>query len=189
MPPLGYFVDANLLVLLVVGGVDPEIIAKHRRLNGYTAADHETLLKVLFSRVNRVFITPNTLTEASNLLGQHGEPERSLLMGGLRYIINGNEEIVVASGQASDNPAFQSLGLTDAVLLEAVSEERPLITVDLHLYVAALEKGESVASTSGSLWSRLSNVRQFTWMHGLDRAAGTPVVHSSLQWPPFEEGI
>ena len=40
MPPLGFFVDANLLVLLIVGSIDERIIARHRRLEGYTVADY-----------------------------------------------------------------------------------------------------------------------------------------------------
>lgn len=140
----GFFIDANLLVLLIAGSVNPLLIAKHRRLEGYTIADYEALLD-LFSIADRVFVTPNTLTEASNLLGQHGEPERSLLMDGLRVLIDGSEEVVIASAQASANSEFQRLGLTDAALLEAISEERPLITVDLDLYSTALTKGHNTA--------------------------------------------
>ena len=40
---------------------------------------------------------------------------------------------------------FSRLGLSDAALLEAVSVERPLITVDFDLYGAAAAKGEGVA--------------------------------------------
>lgn len=144
MPLVGYFLDSNLLVLLVVGSVDVAIIPRHRRLEGYTVADFETLRAIL-DLGRRIFVTPNTLTEASNLLRQHGEPERSRLMVQLRYLIGESEEIVITSAQASTNSEFQRLGLTDAALLEAVSAETPLITVDLSLYLAALAKGESAA--------------------------------------------
>ena len=144
MPSSGYFIDANLLILFVVGFVDTGIIARHRRLADYTVADYE-MLSGLFRRASRIFVTPNTLTEASNLLRQHREPERSLLMAGLRYLIDESEEIIVASAQAAANPEFPRLGLTDAALLAAVSEETPLITVDWALYSAALAKGENMA--------------------------------------------
>ena len=144
-PRSGYLVDANLLVLLVAGAADPTIIRKHRRLTEFSHDDYQLLLTVLFSRPSRLFVTPNTLTEASNLLRQHGEPERSLLMAGLRYLIEDSEEIVVVSEQASSNPQFQRLGLTDAAVLEAISEQAPLITVDLDLYLAAIERGENLA--------------------------------------------
>ncbi len=40
---------------------------------------------------------------------------------------------------------FSRLGLTDAVLLESISADRPLITVDFNLYGAALAKGDKFA--------------------------------------------
>ena len=144
MPPAGYFIDANLLVLLVVGSVGRDLIAKHRRLREYSVEDYETLLDLL-GQVEQVFVTPNTLTETSNLLAQHGEPERSRLFDRLRFIIQESEEVVVASEVASSNSAFGRLGLTDAALLEVVTAETPLVTVDLDLYLEALRRGQDTA--------------------------------------------
>ena len=140
----GVFIDANLLVLLVVGSVDRGLIAKHRRLRDFIAKDYDLLLD-LIELVDQVYVTPNTLTETSNLLAQHGEPERSMLLKQLRVIIHESEEVVVASTAASSNSKFHRLGLTDAVLLEVITAETPLITVDLDLYLAALEKGQDAA--------------------------------------------
>ena len=144
MPPSGFFLDANLFVLLVVGSVGRDLIAKHRRLRAYSAEDYEILIDLL-DRVERVFVTPNTLTETSNLLAQHREPERSHFFDRLRFIIHESEEIVVASAVASSNSAFNRLGLTDAALLEVVTPETPLVTVDLDLYLAANASGQEVA--------------------------------------------
>ena len=140
----GFFIDANLLVLLIVGSVGRDLIAKHRRLRAYSVEDFDILINLL-DPVDRVFVTPNTLTEASNLLGQHGEPERSHFLSRLRFIIQASKEIVVASVDAANNKAFGRLGLTDAALLEVVTDETPLITVDLNLYLAALNKSEGAA--------------------------------------------
>lgn len=137
----GIFIDANLLVLLVVGATDQALIAKHRRLRRFTVEDYGRLTG-LIGRAGQVFLTPNTLTEASNLLAQHPNPERSRFFEVLRRIINKSEEIVVASKTASRNNAFTRLGLTDAALLEVVSEETPLVTVDFNLFVAAFAKGQ-----------------------------------------------
>ena len=144
MAPVGLFIDANLLVLLVVGSAGRDLIAKHRRLKAYTTEDYDTLIDRL-GRVDQVYVTPNTLTETSNLLAQHADPERTRFFDKLRILIQESEEIVVASAQASSNSAFGRLGLTDAALLEIVTAEAPLLTVDLDLYLAALAKGEDVA--------------------------------------------
>ena len=140
MPLTGLFIDANLLVLLVVGSEGRDLIAKHRRLDGYSANDYDILLDLVI-QVEQVFVTPNTLTEASNLLAQHGEPERSRILRRLRYIVHESEEVVVASAVATSNRQFEQLGLTDAVLLEVITSQTPLVTVDFDLYIAALEKG------------------------------------------------
>lgn len=142
MPPSAYFIDANLLVLLVVGSVGRDLIAKHRRLQGYTADDYD-ILTGLIAQVGRILVTPNTLTETSNLLAQHEEPERSIFFATLRSMIQETEEVVVASDVASSNREFERLGLTDAVLLEVATEETPLLTVDSKLYSAALEKSQN----------------------------------------------
>ena len=120
------------------------MIRGHRRLRGYAADDYDLLRDHLRS-VRQTFVMPNTLTEASNLLAQHGEPQRSWFLEELRLIIEGNHEVVVASLDASRNDAFLRLGLTDAALLEEVSAETPVLTVDLGLYLAALESGEEAA--------------------------------------------
>ncbi len=139
MPATAFFVDANLLVLFVAGIVDQALIGKHRRLREFSVADYERL-RSLIAAVERVLVTPNTLTEASNLLGQHGEPERSGLLDGLRYVIEESREIVVASAEAARSPVFRRLGLTDAALFESATAERPLLTVDLDLYLAVCSR-------------------------------------------------
>ena len=68
MPANGYFIDANLLLLLVVGSVSPDAIARHRRLRVFTRDDYDILINQI-GQVERVLVTPNTLTETSNLLG------------------------------------------------------------------------------------------------------------------------
>ena len=140
----GIFIDANLLVLLVVGMTDQALISKHRRLRRFMVEDYERLIE-LIRQAGQVFLTPNTLTEASNLLAQHPNPERSRFFAVLRHIIGKSEETVVESKTASRNNAFVRLGLTDAALLEVVSEETPLVTVDLELFRAAFAKGQVAA--------------------------------------------
>ena len=139
MLPTKIFVDANLLVLLVVGETDKKLIVKHRRLREFDEDDYERLVR-LINQVDKVLVTPNTLTEASNLLAHHGEPERSRFFEVLRILIEEHEEIVVTSKTASRNMEFKRLGLTDAALLEVISNSNPLITVDLALYLAAIRK-------------------------------------------------
>ena len=142
--PSALFIDANLIVLLVVGSVGRDLIARHRRTRTFVVEDYDSLIRAI-SVVGNVRATPNTLTEASNLLGQHGEPQRARLLLTLRTLIEQSTETVVASMDAARRDVFLRLGLTDAALLEVVSADAPLLTVDLDLYVAALASGDEAA--------------------------------------------
>lgn len=140
----GIYVDANLLVLRIVGDVSRRLVDHHRRLSAFSCEDYDKLLDFT-CRYDHLLVTPNTLTETSNLLAYHGEPERSELMGRLKSLIHESREIVVSSTAASANREFLRLGLTDAALLEHVSNRTPLLTADLKLYLAALAKGDRAA--------------------------------------------
>ena len=142
--PSALFIDANLIVLLVVGQAGRNLIDRHRRTRRFAVEDYDRLIQAI-SPVDELRVTPNTLTEASNLLGQHGEPQRSRLLLRLGELIEGSPEIFVASAEAARSAAFPRLGLTDAALLEVVSADAPLLTVDLDLYRAALASGEEAA--------------------------------------------
>ena len=140
MPFNEAFIDTNLLVLLIVGSVDRELVDTHPRTQRFTPEDYDRLAGIIGAK--RVFVTPNTLTETSNLLKQ---PRDKKAIDRLRFFIEESEEIVVASATAARNSAFTWLGLADTALLEVVSAKRPLITVDLDLFRAAFAKGEEAA--------------------------------------------
>ena len=92
----------------------------------------------MVSGVDHVLVTPNTLTETSNLLGHHREPERSRLFRTLRILIGQSRDVVVSSADAAGHWSFSRLGLTDTGLLGLVSWDNPLFTVDLYFYLAAV---------------------------------------------------
>ena len=47
MARAGLFVDASLFLLLVVGAVGRDLIAKHSRLRAYTVEDYDILVDLL----------------------------------------------------------------------------------------------------------------------------------------------
>lgn len=154
--PSGWFVDANLLVLLVVGATGRDLIPKHRRLRQFAEQDYDLLVNLIATATSAaqrddsveagaVLVTPNTLTEASNLLDQHQDPERRHFFHTLRILIERNREVVVKSVTASAMPVFSRLGLADAVLVETASAETPLVTVDLDLFHAVAKKDHRAA--------------------------------------------
>jgi len=133
-------IDAQLLVLLVVGLSSPELICRHRRLNAYTSSDFD-LLRDLIAHHAVVVVTPNALTEASNLLGYSSDPIKSQLFESLKALVGSVREEYIESRLACDRGEFVRLGLSDAALLSTSMDDCTLVTSDLDLYLAALASG------------------------------------------------
>lgn len=129
--------DANLALLLVVGLTNRSYIAIHKRLQGYDAIDFDILLEII-SGTSDVVLTPNVLTETSNLIRYVKEPIRSEVSVILADLISKGNELFIASREAAARAEYVRLGLTDAVLLEIASRDAILLTIDLDLYLAAL---------------------------------------------------
>jgi hypothetical protein len=134
-------IDANLLVLLIVGLVSRDLIGRHRRLRQYSEEDFN-LLRRLISGHSPILVTPNTLTEASNLCRQISGREHQRIAAMFRALLDGGmEEQYIDSRTAAKHEAFPALGLTDAAILEQMESRPVLITTDLDLFVAADRRG------------------------------------------------
>ncbi len=132
--------DAQLLVLLVVGAASTAYIGRHKRLRAYTTGDYLLLCKRLAPPAE-IVVTPNVLTEVSNIAGQIAEPARGKVMAALAGMIAATSERSVRSADVTGRPEFRRLGLTDSVLLTTSSDSELLLTADLDLYLAASYSG------------------------------------------------
>lgn len=126
-------IDSELLVLLIVGTASPGFISAHKNLKAYSKADFDFLLSFL-ALVPNVVVTPNTMTEASNLARQIREPIRTLVGETLRALALLQDEVFVPSRNAVTRPEFTTVGLTDSVLLTLMRPTDVLLTAD-HLLV------------------------------------------------------
>lgn len=132
-------IDANLLVLLVVGIIDRSLIARHK--NVYYGEDGFDLLVEKLEEYSQIVLTPNTLTEASNLLRQTGDPDRARVTLSLGALIQGHDERYVVSKDVSVEKTFARLGLTDAGLMIVARGGAVLLSEDNKLYLAASQEG------------------------------------------------
>ena len=135
-------IDANLLVLWAVGSVSPELIKRHKRLGNYVSEDFALLLGFA-NRYQALLVTPNILTEASNLARQIDEPARTQISANLADFAHLFAEHYVASRVAVGAEASQTylrLGLSDSATLQIPDVH--LLTDDLDLHVAALSNGQ-----------------------------------------------
>jgi len=141
-------VDANLLVLLVVGSAAKEYVAKHKRLQDYTVEDFE-LLGLIIADFTDIVLLPHILAEASSLARKIENPARAKIQNALRTLIATAAELPVPSLSGALRNEFDELGLTDAVILHlcnmTVNGVSPtLITTDTGLADSAHSLGYSV---------------------------------------------
>ncbi|MFO3720571.1 hypothetical protein [Pseudomonas sp. HLMP] len=131
--------DTNLLILLVVGLYEPNYISQHKNLQDYSLRDFEDLI-VLIDGAD-IVVTTAVLAEASNLLWQTSPPHKQNLRRVLGELISKSMEHRPVSIQVAESTHFMQLGLTDAGILELPAGSGVILTVDLDLHLAALEKG------------------------------------------------
>ena len=137
--------DSNLLVLFIAGMSSREYIGRHRRLRDYSEEDFDLLVEFI-RPMSALVVTPNILTETSNLLSGIAEPARSHIADTFRQIMGSMDERFVQSTRAVEQREFPRLWLTDAAVLTELANSHVLLTADLDLYLAASQRGYSAVN-------------------------------------------
>jgi len=137
--------DSNLLVLFIAGMSSREYIGRHRRLRDYSEEDFDLLVEFI-RPMSALVVTPNILTETSNLLSGIAEPARSHIADTFRQIVGSMDERFVQSTRAVEQREFPRLWLTDAAVLTELANSHVLLTADLDLYLAASQRGYSAVN-------------------------------------------
>jgi rRNA-processing protein FCF1 len=126
------FVDANALILLIVGLMDKSLISTHKRTSIYASIDFENLV-FLIGDLEKVVTTPNVLTEVDNLLNNFQKGHRWAYYQVLRELISKSTEKFLESKKIIEVNPFFELGLTDTGILEISKNCDFLITGDSKL--------------------------------------------------------
>jgi hypothetical protein len=137
--------DTNLLLLLIVGTLDRRLIAKHKRTQKFTPDDYD-LLRRFLSRYPAIVVTPNVVTETSNLLRQTAEDTARRLLAVLARLLPKLDERFIASTDAAAVPGFLFLGITDAAILHSPPPDSLLLTDDLPLFLQASRLGRTAVN-------------------------------------------
>ena len=147
-------IDTNLLVLFVVGAASRSFIPTHRRCGDFAATDLD-LLNFLIKDADDIVLTPNTLSETSNLIGYTYETARLAIFAIFQQIIESMGERYLPSQKAAARKEFPRLGLTDAALLEIAKDGAVVLTNDIHLFLAVENAGCSAINFNDArlLWN------------------------------------
>ncbi len=93
----GILIDTNLLVLLLVGSYDENMVGSKRTTN-YVVEDYR-YLKIFLTKFENHFYTPNILTEITNLTDSINlEPNFSFFQH-IKYILSAFNEDSVSSDE------------------------------------------------------------------------------------------
>jgi hypothetical protein len=124
-------VDSNLLLLVLIGLFDKRSIPSFsERLSGYSIEDYEYLLSLLQDKV--IVITPNIITEISNLSGKF--QRRKEFFQFLGNYIQSLNELYVQSSSVVIKDTFVKFGITDATIIELAKQGITTLTVDFNLF-------------------------------------------------------
>lgn len=133
------FIDTNLLVLYLVGLVNPKRIESFKRTSAYLKEDFE-LLQAVISNFSQIVSTAHVLAELSNLAELEGK-EQTRIREEFRRLVTMIEEQHDPSRTLVSHPLFARLGLTDAAIATVGERGILVITADLDLHVALEQRG------------------------------------------------
>ena len=124
-------VDCNVLLLLIIGSIGKEHIIRFKRTNMFTEDDFDLLIRLI--KNSKIIVTPNVLTEASNLLESYNSSFPDKVFITLKTFINSFKEDYSPSIQLSSNESFFKFGLSDSSIHELSKKGVVAITVDFPL--------------------------------------------------------
>jgi hypothetical protein len=135
-------VDANLLVLIVVGSLAPERIERFARTKKYTGDDFN-LAREFIARFRWTVTTPHILSQVSDLLQfqrVHGDLGAAIIAT-LRHIYATTHELQVPARNLAREPSYPEIGLADCSIMDAASRGCTIFSDDLALHNVALSRG------------------------------------------------
>lgn len=129
----GLLLDANLLLVYVVGLYDRRLLGNLSRLDDYTGEDFDLLAR-LIALFDLVVTTPNILTEVSNLATSALARNRHRdYLAELAAVIDALVEVAPASRAVAQLPVFKRLALIDAGIEHVARDRYLVISADFNL--------------------------------------------------------
>jgi hypothetical protein len=124
--------DCNILLLLFIGYLGVDHIGKFKRTMSFIDEDYSALMDLI--QHSKVFLTPNILTEASNLIESYNSASNNQALLTLKGIIDDLDELHYSSVNLANFEIFLKFGLADASIFNLSKLGIVPITVDFELY-------------------------------------------------------
>ncbi len=131
----GLLIDTNILLLWVVGTLNPQRINSFKRTKQYFDPEDFDRLNQLTNYFTTIVTTPSILTEVSSFVNQLSDRERAQ---GLAILARGIENVLSEHYQPSRElaqlAAFPRFGLTDCGIVAVARGQYLVLTNDFKLY-------------------------------------------------------
>ena len=131
----GILVDTSLLLLYIVGSIEPAMIRGISRVSSYSEDDFLRISKFI-SAFDKRITTPHLLTQVTDLLGNRNE--LNVAISG--YIASTVEHFTI-SADLCKTASFPAFGLADAAVVSEVSGRYLILTDDGPLYGYLVNSG------------------------------------------------
>lgn len=141
-------VDANLLLLFLVGATDPAGIKKFARTSDDKVTDFEAVESMMAAFATRLVTTPYILTEVSNLANKLSGDRRSAFFDKFAEWIPFFDETVTRSSDVCLLDHFSTFGLTDLGILRVARGAFLVLTDDGRLAAHLQTSGVDVVTLS-----------------------------------------
>jgi len=138
-------IDSNLLILLIVGLYDKELIASHKRTRDFTPGDFDLLVEHI-DGYEKLWITSHCLAEVSNLIRQTNTRQAEELMVCLSQFVAAFKESHMSKGLIFNDDISTRLGVTDTGLIIKSKNVTCTYTTDLNLYLEISKRGYDVVN-------------------------------------------
>ena len=149
----GVLVDANLLVLYLVGLVNRRRIPTFKRTQNFTIEDFDLLTR-LIEWFGKLFATPHVLSQTSDLTDLRGK-ERIEVRRLFKVAVEKIEESYDPSRVLVADPMFERFGLTDAAIATVCSRGILVVTADVGLQLEVQRRGADALN--------FNHVRPLAW--------------------------
>ena len=143
----GILIDTNLLLVLLVGNVNPSWVGRVGKTAKYSEEDYE-LVRDILVQFNRFILIPQVLTETGNLIKRNSgnaSANEDLNLEILKFVHNdATSEARVLSKRIVVQRAFQNLGYADAAIIQTAIRGHLIFTDDGPLQSMAWNSGVEV---------------------------------------------
>jgi hypothetical protein len=125
---LGVIIDTGVLLLYIVGSINPSLIRNYARTASYDENDFIEVSKFT-DLFDKKITTPHILTETSDLLKDGYDMHKAL-----KGFICSSEEKFIESREIAECESYTRFGLADSSIIEIARNSHLIFTADNRLY-------------------------------------------------------